>query len=1137
MKFIFILLLIIPFGIYAQFQDDFSDGNFTNNPEWAGETAKFRVEAEELQLYDTINYDSDTAPPPEPAWLTTQSEAINDASWEFLARFEFNPSGSNYADVYLVSNTQNINGEASAYFVKLGNTDDEVSLYRKDGNTTTKIIDGTDKRLDSNLVNVRVKVTRDHSGNWALYSDTLGSFNYFLEGNAFDNTYISSAYFGVNCIYSKTRKQHMYFDDIVVTGNPFVDDIAPEITSYEIIDDQNIEIVFNEDMESTTTLNSNNYIVNNGIGSPVSINFVSSSTQSIILEFDQSFDIGTDYILQYQNMEDLAGNPIESGSLSFAYYENFENMFVINEIMADPTPVVGLPDAEFIEIYNRQNYSLNLNNLTLKVGTYNRTIPNFQLNANDYAIICHENDVSLFEEYGTVIGIPSFPALTNSGTTISIYDENELEIDLVSYTDSWYQDSQKADGGWTLERIDPENTCGALSNWIASVDMSGGTPGQLNSVYAENTDTEPPQVVAVQINGNNSLKITYNEYTNPTSSLNIEHYIVSNDYGNPVYITPDEDNPMAVILYFAVSFQHNTPYILTVEYISDLCDNTLFREDFEFMLYRAMQFDVLITEIMADQEPVVQLPNAEYIELYNNTELPIDLTEWKLNVSSYSRTLPYYVIEPNSYICLVHIDNISMFSEFENVLGVESMPILSNSGTTISIQNKEGDYIHSINYNDQWYNSSFKKEGGWSLEMIDLNNPCTGAENWTASEDLKGGTPAEQNSVFNTNPDNFAPRALGAEIVNADTVRVFFDEPLLLESMNHTSNYLMDHDIGNPLWVYPEPPAFESVLLKFDFEFVQGEVYYIEIADTLRDCVGNYIESNSIVAIAVPDSICEGDLLINEVLFNPYPNSYDFVEVFNNSNKVFDLKKIWIANRNNDNEIDNVKPIREKSFLVLPYSYCAISEDISDIASNYNTPYPNNLCTADHLPSMPDSEGKVILLDRYMNIIDEMHYNEKMHFALLSDDEGVSLERINFSVSALDETNWFSAAESIGFATPGYQNSQFREIAEIDDEINLESEVFSPDSDGIDDRLIINYAFEEAGSVANIAVYNTNGRFITWIAQNTSLAAEGVLYWDGLDNKNLRCPIGIYIIYAEIYSPFGTSKVYKIPCVLSIKNF
>jgi hypothetical protein len=1131
MKLLFILLLIIPLGIFAQFQDDFSDGNFTNNPEWTGETDNFRVEAEELQLYDIND------PPSPSSWLSTPNEAINNASWEFLVRLEFNPSSANYTEIFLVSNNEDLSGETNSYYVRLGNTADEVSLYRKDGNTSTKIIDGADKRLDLDPVNVRVKVTRDNLGNWSLYSDTLGGINYYLEGEVFDNTYISSSYFGIKCTYSPTRSDKMFFDDFTVTGTPFVDDISPEITSYEVIDDQSLKLFFNEDMDPTTTLNTNNYTVDNGINSPLSLSFETENSSVVILEFNQSFSIGTEYTLQYQNMEDVAGNSIEAGTISFAYYENFENILIINEIMADPTPVVGLPDAEFIEIYNRQDYSLNLNNWQLKVGNYTRDIPNSEINANDYAIICHEEDISLFETYGNVIGVPSFPALTNSGTTITIIDENELVIDFVSYTDSWYQDTQKANGGWTLERIDPDNTCGALSNWIASEDPSGGTPGQINSVYAVNTDNDAPEVIAVQVNGINSLKVIFNEYTDTTSSLNINHYSVSPDYGNPVYVTQDEDNPMAVILYFAVSFQANTPYILTVEYISDLCGNTLFREDFNFMLYRASQFDILITEIMADPEPEVQLPPEEYIELYNNTDNPIDISDWTLNVSSYSRTLPYYVIEPNSYICLVHIDNLSMFSEFENVIGVESMPILSNSGTTISIQNKEGDYIHSITYSDKWYNSSFKKEGGWSLEMIDINNPCTGADNWTASEDLRGGTPSEQNSVFGENIDYYSPRTSGAEIVNADTVRIFFDEPILLESMDNPSNFLMDHDIGNPSWVYPEPPAFISVLLKFNFDFVQGEVYYIEVADTIRDCVGNYLESNSVVAIAIPDSICEGDLLINEVLFNPYPNGYDFVEFYNNSDKVFDLKKIWIANRNSDNEIDDVKPIIDRSFLILPYNYCAISEDISNIASLYHTAYPENLCTADHLPSMSDTEGEVLILDRYMNIIDEMHYTDKMHFSLLSDKEGVSLERINFEASALDETNWFSAAESVGFATPGYQNSQYREIGESESEISLESEVFSPDSDGIDDRLIINYAFEEAGSVVNMAVYNSNGRFITWLAQNTSIGAEGVFFWDGLDNKNLRCPIGIYIIYAEIYSPFGTSKVYKIPCVLSIKSF
>lgn len=263
---IFFLLLSCTLSSFAQFSDDFSDGDFTSNPEWTGETSKFQVSAaNELQLYDASESGS--------AYLATQSQAINNASWEFLVRFEFNPSSQNYAKVYLCSDQSDVSSGLNGYFVKIGNTEDEISLYRQDGSESTEIIDGTDDRVMMDFVNVRILVTRDNQGLWELKSDTLGGTDYYTEGSITDDTHFISFYSGIACEFSATRWDKFFFDDFVVTGDPYQDEVPPELQSIVVIDNTHLRLHFSEPMDAATSLSSSNYQINNGIGNPSGVDF------------------------------------------------------------------------------------------------------------------------------------------------------------------------------------------------------------------------------------------------------------------------------------------------------------------------------------------------------------------------------------------------------------------------------------------------------------------------------------------------------------------------------------------------------------------------------------------------------------------------------------------------------------------------------------------------------------------------------------------------------------------------------------------------------------------------------------------------------------------------------------------------
>src|SRR5690606_346143 len=107
-----------------------------------------------------------------------------------------------------------------------------------------------------------------------------------------------------------------------------------------------------------------------------------------------------------------------------------------------------------------------------------------------------------------------------------------LTIDAVSYERSWYDDSQKNKGGWSLERIDPYAHCGGKQNWKASIDPTGGTPGQTNSVNQENTPSDL-QLVETEIVDPAQLKLIFNKLIDPYSATVPNTYQINNGMGNP----------------------------------------------------------------------------------------------------------------------------------------------------------------------------------------------------------------------------------------------------------------------------------------------------------------------------------------------------------------------------------------------------------------------------------------------------------------------------------------------------------------------------------------------------------------------------------------------------------------------------
>lgn len=166
-------------------------------------------------------------------------------------------------------------------------------------------------------------------------------------------------------------------------------------------------------------------------------------------------------------------------------YQAQPNDVVINEIMVDPDPAIGLPAYEFVELFNRKDTVISLTGWSFTYGTTVKTFPDCTIPAGGYLLLCHADGKVLMEPFGPTVALfTSKTTLTNDGQTLVLKDDSGTVISSVTYAKSWYGSSAKSEGGWTLEQKDASVESGGAANWSASVDATGGTPGRRNSLTA-----------------------------------------------------------------------------------------------------------------------------------------------------------------------------------------------------------------------------------------------------------------------------------------------------------------------------------------------------------------------------------------------------------------------------------------------------------------------------------------------------------------------------------------------------------------------------------------------------------------------------------------------------------------------------
>jgi len=844
----------------------------------------------------------------------------------------------------------------------------------------------------------------------------------------------------------------------------------------------------------------------------------------------------------------FSSNPIWSGNTSeflvnsiFQLQSNADTTSATNREVYLSTPSISIDDTQW-EFF-----------VDPKVSTSSNNRMDVFLSSNEAAL--NGNNTGYFVRIG---GTPDEVALfRKDGQTSESYVIQGVNGSINSSTNhpTKVKVTRDAAGNWTL--FADYNGTGALFELVGTAQDITYTSSAYFGIlvrysdsnrqkyYADNiyvgpiiVDNVAPLVQSIKVLSANSLELQFSESVSQITAQETANYLVNNGIGEPVSAVRSASSFSKVTLSFIANFQEGIENILTTTAVEDLSGNDMNSQQVPFLYYRAKPYDVVINEIMADPDPSVGLPTVEYIELMNRTSFPINLENWKIEANTNMKDIPSIILQPDSFLVLTSITGQDYYYDSLAVAGLTSFPALTNTGARLTLYNQDTTVMSSVTYSDSWYQNSSKAEGGYSLEQVSPFNPCAGQENWIASERNWGGTPGKRNSVFEAIADINHPTIERVVVLANDTIRVFFNESIREESMLDLTSYSIDQGIGQPLNIATFSPDFRSVKLALAIPIQSGILYTIRVVSSLLDCMGNAFDVESTGRFALPEIAQTNDIVINEILSNEKDGASDFVELYNRSTKIIDLATLQLSQFDTSMNVPiNADFIAPDGYLFFPGEYLVLTDDVAGVNGFYSTTNPTGFLEMSSFPSLNNDDGTVALSRISDNLfIDKMVYTTALHFALLNDLDGVSLERINYDRPSNDKTNWNSASSNVGFATPAYRNSQYSPLVDTQlGTISISPEVFSPDGDGFDDVVNFGYAFDTPGFTGTLSIYDSNGRLVKYVGRGLLLGTSGQYSWNGINEQGEKAQLGIYIFVMDAFTLDGKISKIKKPFVLAGK--
>ncbi|MBA7528290.1 hypothetical protein ES705_20473 [subsurface metagenome] len=754
MRALVLLFFIIPVVSLGQIiSADFENGDLTDwyqssSDHWAI-SADNPVEGQYSLKHHFNNDEASTD------WIALFHEPLQlkegNTSWQFSIRYDFNPSSANHWAIFLSDNSlpDNTIEYALVFGVNYNGNSDELQLWEISNGVTNCILN-TGFNWEDNIKRGEVvgfKLSLSKSGVFAIKIDTSGGIYHSIgqqEIEHKENINVFTLYYK----YTSTYDGGLTFDDFTATGELSNEHSTPGIESIHVIHSKAIELKFTE----VVRLRDDQEFCVEGVGCSIP-DLTAGSI--FLLELPGILLSGSRYNIHLPEVEDMYGNRLSSTESTQQFYYPEAYDIVINEILADPSPPVLMPETEFVEILNTSAEDISVKGWLIAANDKVIVLSNAIIPAGGYAILCDKGSGHSFDTIFHTITCNNFPVLNNSGAEVKLLDCSGRLIHAIQYSDAWFRTPGKRKGGWSLEMLDPFDPCSNTGNWMESIAYRGGTPGKENSVFQPESDYSPPELWRAAITKSGSVMLYFSEPLDSLRSISTKYYMVDQRIGKPDSIRPAWPILDRMELFFNTPFKKMQQYEILIT--ADVCDCSGFviknSENHQFSLpAKADSGDIAINEIMFDPGHGF----IEYLELYNHSDKTIDVGNYCIIVGELTSdklqvTNEYFPIPSDSYAIIANdysgIDNSEVFSAADRIIHMQGMPYLPNSGSVIYLFNEDGKICDAASYSPKYHHDFLTDTKGVALERISADRSGLNPGNWhSASSNTGYQTPAASNS-------------------------------------------------------------------------------------------------------------------------------------------------------------------------------------------------------------------------------------------------------------------------------------------------------------------------------------------------------------------------------------------------------